>query len=145
MQRVTAASVSVRGAAVAEIGRGVLALVGVAATDTESDADALAAKIGGLRIFDDAAGAMNLALAEVGGACLVVSQFTLLGDARKGRRPSFIAAARGEAAERLYERVASRIAEAGIPVATGSFGADMAVMLVNDGPVTILLDTTRAF
>ena len=112
---------------------------------TDADADALAHKIAGLRVFDDDDGAMNVALADVGGAVLVVSQFTLLGDVRKGRRPSFIAAARGELAERLYERVAARLRDAGLHVQTGVFGADMAVELVNDGPVTILLDTKRAF
>jgi D-tyrosyl-tRNA(Tyr) deacylase len=145
VQRVSRASVSVDGETVAAIERGVLALVGVAVDDDERDADALAQKIAGLRIFTDDEGAMNRALDEVGGAVLVVSQFTLLGDARKGRRPSFIAAARGEAAERLYERVASALRAAGLPVATGRFGAMMEVALVNDGPVTILLDTKRTF
>ena len=145
VQRVTRASVSVDGALAGAIERGFLVLVGVAVDDDERDADALAQKVAGLRVFDDANGAMNLALAEAGGAVLVVSQFTLLGDVRKGRRPSFIAAARGEPAERLYERVAARLRDAGLHVATGVFGADMAVELVNDGPVTILLDTKRAF
>jgi len=145
VQRVTRASVAVDGTAIAAIGRGFLALVGVAVDDGEDDADALARKIAGLRVFDDGSDAMNLALADVRGEVLVVSQFTLLGDVRKGRRPSFIAAARGERAESLYERVARRIAADGIPVRTGAFGADMAVELVNDGPVTILLDTKRAF
>ena len=145
IQRVTRASVTVDGHIVGAIERGFLALVGVAVDDSDADADALAQKIAGLRVFDDAAGAMNLALPDVGGAVLVVSQFTLLGDVRKGRRPSFIAAARGELAERLYERVASRLRDTGFAVATGVFGADMAVELVNDGPVTILLDTKRAF
>ncbi len=145
MQRVTRASVAVAGETVGAIERGFLALVGVSVDDGEADADALAQKIAGLRVFDDAAGAMNLALADVGGAVLVVSQFTLLGDVRKGRRPSFIAAARGERAQALYERVAAGLRAAGLVVATGSFGADMAVELVNDGPVTILIDTKRAF
>jgi D-tyrosyl-tRNA(Tyr) deacylase len=145
VQRVTRASVAVAGETVGAIERGFLALVGVGTDDGESDADALAQKIAGLRVFDDANGAMNLALADVGGAVLVVSQFTLLGDVRKGRRPSFIAAARGEHAEALYERVAAQLRAAGMTVATGSFGADMAVELVNDGPVTILIDTKRAF
>ena len=145
VQRVTRASVTVDGAAIAAIGRGFLALVGVAVDDGEGDADALARKIAGLRVFDDGSDAMNLALADVGGEVLVVSQFTLLGDVRKGRRPSFIAAARGERAETLYDRVARGIAVDGIPVRTGAFGADMAVELVNDGPVTILLDTKRTF
>ncbi|MDB5070787.1 MAG: D-tyrosyl-tRNA(Tyr) deacylase [Candidatus Eremiobacteraeota bacterium] len=127
------------------IERGFLVLVGVGVDDDESDADALASKIAGLRVFDDANGAMNLALADVGGAVLVVSQFTLLGDVRKGRRPSFIAAARGEQARRLYERVAAKLRESALHAETGVFGADMAVELVNDGPVTILIDTKRAF
>ncbi len=127
------------------IERGFLLLVGVAAGDDESDAAALAQKVAGLRVFDDADDAMNLALNDVGGAVLVVSQFTLLGDVRKGRRPSFIAAARGDQAERLYERIASNLRNAGLHVETGRFGADMAVELVNDGPVTILIDTKRAF
>lgn len=145
MQRVTRASVAVGGEVVGAIERGFLALVGVSVDDGEADADALARKIAGLRVFDDAAGAMNLDLAEVGGAVLVVSQFTLLGDVRKGRRPSFIAAARGERAEALYERVAAGLRAEGLVVATGRFGADMAVELVNDGPVTILIDTKRLF
>ena len=145
VQRVTRAAVSVNGALAGAIERGFLVLVGVAVDDDERDAEALARKIAGLRVFDDAAGAMNLALADAGGAVLVVSQFTLLGDVRKGRRPSFIAAARGEQAERLYERVAAHLRETGLRVETGVFGAEMAVELVNDGPVTILLDTKRAF
>ena len=145
IQRVMRGSVTVDGRIEGAIERGLLALVGVAVDDADADADSLAHKIAGLRVFDDGAGAMNLALAEIGGAVLVVSQFTLLGDVRKGRRPSFIAAARGELAERLYERVAARLRDAGLHVETGVFGADMAVELVNDGPVTILLDTKRAF
>jgi len=145
VQRVTQASVHVAGELVGAIERGFLVLLGVAVGDDERAADAMAQKVAGLRVFDDAEGAMNLALGDVGGAVLLVSQFTLLGDARKGRRPSFVAAARGEQAERLYERVAAGVRGAGIAVATGRFGADMAVALVNDGPVTILLDTQRAF
>jgi D-tyrosyl-tRNA(Tyr) deacylase len=145
IQRVTRASVTVDGRIAGAIGHGFLALIGVAVDDADADADALAHKIAGLRVFDDGEGAMNLALADAGGAVLVVSQFTLLGDVRKGRRPSFIAAARGELAERLYERVASQLRDTGLHVETGIFGADMAVELVNDGPVTILLDTKRAF
>lgn len=145
IQRVSRASVTVGGRTAGSIARGFLALIGVAVDDTEADADALAHKIAGLRVFDDANGAMNLALADVGGAVLVVSQFTLLGDVRKGRRPSFVAAARGEHAERLYDHVAAALRRTGLPVETGRFGADMAVELVNDGPVTILLDTKRTF
>lgn len=145
IQRVTRARVSVDGETVGAIEHGLVALVGVAVDDDERAADALAQKIAGLRIFSDAADAMNLALADVGGAVLVISQFTLLGDVRKGRRPSFITAARGAHAEALYERVAAQLRAAGLTVATGRFGADMAVELVNDGPVTILIDTARAF
>ena len=145
IQRVSRASVTVDGRITGAIQRGFLALVGVAVDDADADADALAQKIAGLRVFGDGGGAMNLALADVGGAVLVVSQFTLLGDVRKGRRPSFVAAARGELAERLYERVAATLRDVGLHVETGLFGADMAVELINDGPVTILLDTKRAF
>ncbi|MDQ6942369.1 MAG: D-aminoacyl-tRNA deacylase [Candidatus Eremiobacteraeota bacterium] len=145
IQRVTRASVAVGGRVAGSIEHGLLALVGVAVDDADADADALALKIAGLRVFGDGDGAMNLALADIGGAVLVVSQFTLLGDVRKGRRPSFVAAARGELAERLYQRVADRLRAAGLYVATGVFRADMAVELVNDGPVTILLDTKRTF
>jgi len=145
VQRVTRASVTVDGRLVAAIRTGMLVLVGVAVDDTVDDARSLAAKIGGLRIFDDEDGAMNRALADVGGAILLVSQFTLLGDARRGRRPSFIHAARGDAADQLYERVAGELRAAGFRVETGIFGADMDVELTNQGPVTILLDTKRAF
>ena len=143
VQRVTRASVTVGEDVVGAIECGFLVLVGVSIDDEEHDADALARKIAGLRVFSDANDAMNLALADVGGAVLVVSQFTLLGDVSKGRRPSFVTAARGERAERLYERVASQLRDAGLPVQTGRFGAAMAVELVNDGPVTILIDTRR--
>lgn len=145
VQRVSRAAVMVDGERIGAIERGFLVLVGVAVDDDERDADALAQKIAGLRVFGDENDAMNLALADVGGAVLVISQFTLLGDARKGRRPSFIAAARGEQAEQLYERVAATVRASGLRVETGRFGADMAVELVNDGPVTILIDTKRAF
>ena len=145
VQRVTRASVRVADEVVGAIERGFLVLAGVGVDDDESDAGALAQKVAGLRVFDDEDGAMNLALADVGGAVLVVSQFTLLGDVRKGRRPSFVAAARGEQAQRLYERVAAKLRESGLHVETGVFGADMAVELVNDGPVTILIDTKRSF
>jgi D-tyrosyl-tRNA(Tyr) deacylase len=141
VQRVTRASVTIAGTRVAAIGTGFLVFAGVAVDDGPDDARALAQKIAGLRIFDDGAGAMNLDLAAVGGAILLVSQFTLLGDTRRGRRPSFIAAARGEQANALYEAVATHLRAAGLSVETGVFGADMAVELLNDGPVTILLDT----
>jgi D-tyrosyl-tRNA(Tyr) deacylase len=145
VQRVTAASVTVDGAVTGAIERGFVVLVGVAVDDDERDADALALKVAGLRVFDDGKDAMNLALADVGGAVLVISQFTLLGDVRRGRRPSFTAAARGERAEALYQRVAAKLREAELHVETGVFGAHMAVALVNDGPVTILIDTQRSF
>jgi D-aminoacyl-tRNA deacylase len=145
VQRVSRASVTVGDEALGTIERGLLVFVGVAVDDDERDADALAQKIAGLRAFDDAAGAMNLALADVGGAVLLVSQFTLLGDVRRGRRPSFVAAAGGEPAQRLCERVAAGLRTAGLRVAEGRFGADMAVALVNDGPVTILVDSKRVF
>lgn len=141
LQRVAQASVTVDGAIVGSIERGWLALVGVAQNDSDADAAKLAEKIVGLRGFEDAAGKMNLDVREAEGGVLVVSQFTLLGDCRKGRRPSFASAAAPADAERLYERVASHIADAGVPVAKGVFRAMMQVSLVNDGPVTLLLDT----
>ncbi len=118
-----------------------LVLLGVAAEDTEADARQLAQKIAGLRIFEDAQQKMNLALADVGGAMLVVSQFTLLGDCRRGRRPDFTAAARPEQAEMLYEKFVACVAEYGIPTATGRFRQHMEVELVNDGPVTLLVES----
>jgi len=130
---------------VGEIGLGLLALIGVAADDTEEDAKTIALKIAGLRIFNDDAGAMNLALADVGGAVLAVSQFTLYGDVRKGRRPSFVDAAPGEAARPLFDRVVELIRREGCTVQTGVFGATMRVTLTNEGPVTILLDSRKAF
>jgi len=145
VQRVTRASVTVASKRIGAIERGFLVLLGVAATDIERDAENMANKLAGLRIFDDASGAMNLGLTDVGGAILLVSQFTLLGDARKGRRPSFVAAARGDAARALYESVAQHLRASGLQVEQGEFGADMAVELTNDGPVTILLDTHHAF
>jgi D-tyrosyl-tRNA(Tyr) deacylase len=145
VQRVRRARVTVDGAVAGEIGLGFCVLVGVAVDDTERDADALAAKLAGLRIFPDDAGAMNVALTDAGGAVLLVSQFTLLGDARRGRRPSFAQAAKGSQAQALYEHVADRLRAQGIEVATGVFGATMDVELVNAGPVTILLDSKQAF
>lgn len=145
VQRVARAEVRVEGKVVGSIGRGLLALVGVARDDRDDDADALADKLAALRVFEDAAGKMNLAVGEVGGGVLLVSQFTLLGDVRKGNRPSFVDAAAPEEANRLYERVAARVREKGLPVATGVFRAMMEVELVNDGPVTILLDTRKLF
>ena len=127
------------------IERGLLVLLGVAQGDTEEVARELAAKIAALRVFDDAEGKMNSALNEVGGAMLVVSQFTLLGDCRKGRRPSYTAAALPAEAERLYEVFVTLQRSAGLTVATGRFRAHMQVELVNDGPVTLLLDSRKAF
>jgi len=141
IQRVSRASVTEDGETVGQIGRGFLVLVGVTHADGQAEADWLARKIAGLRLFEDAAGKMNLGLAEVGGAVLVVSQFTLYGDARKGRRPDFLQAARPEQAEPLVDYLALRLKEEGLPVATGRFRAMMEVALVNDGPVTLWLDT----
>jgi len=141
LQRVSRARVTVAGEIVGQIDRGLLVLLGVEQDDTEADTHQLADKTVQLRIFDDAAGKMNLALADVGGAVLVVSQFTLLGDCSKGRRPSFIQAAPPELAERLYEIFVAAIGVQGIHVATGQFHAMMEVELVNDGPVTLLLES----
>lgn len=145
VQRVSRASVTVDGRVTGAIGRGLLVFIGVAVDDTERDATQIGEKIAGLRIFNDDGGLMNLSLNETGGAALVVSQFTLYGDARKGRRPSFVTAAKGPPARDLYERVGTAIAGHGIEVAYGEFGAHMDVDLVNDGPVTILLDSKRTF
>ena len=145
VQRVTGASVAVEGLVRGAVGLGFMVLVGVEAGDGEADARYIVDKVAGLRVFEDAAGKMNLALNDVGGAILAISQFTLLGDARGGRRPGFTAAARPEAADPLYERVVADWRARGIAVETGVFGADMAVSLVNDGPVTILLDSRKLF
>lgn len=145
VQRVTAASVRVGDRVVGEIGAGLVALIGVARDDEAEDAEFIAAKIAGLRLFDDPSGVMNLALADIGGAVLAVSQFTLYGDARKGRRPSFIAAAPGELARPLFDRVVQLLRLAGVRTQTGEFGAEMHVALTNDGPVTILLDSRKSF
>ena len=143
VQRVSEASVAVDGQVVGAVGRGFLVLLGVTHSDGEAEAAALARKIAGLRIFEDAAGKFNLALADVGGAVLVVSQFTLYGDARKGRRPSFTDAARPEHAEPLCQWFVDCLRGEGLSVQTGRFGAMMAVHLVNDGPVTLWLDTAE--
>jgi D-tyrosyl-tRNA(Tyr) deacylase len=145
VQRVSRASVKVGGKVVGQIGLGLLVLLGVAQDDTDADADYLADKIAGLRIFEDADAKMNRALTDVGGAVLAVSQFTLFGDVRRGKRPSFDAAARPEQAMRLYENFVGRIRAAGLPCETGKFQEMMAVELVNDGPVTILLDSKKMF
>ncbi|NDY42466.1 D-tyrosyl-tRNA(Tyr) deacylase [Dissulfurirhabdus thermomarina] len=144
-QRVSEAGVKVDGEEVARIGRGALVLLGVERGDGEADARYLAEKIVSLRAFEDAEGRMNRSVADIGGGLLLVSQFTLAGDCRKGRRPSFAGAAPPEEAERLYLRVAELARGFGVPVATGRFRARMAVRLVNDGPVTLLLDSRRRF
>lgn len=140
VQRVSRASVAVGGEVVGCIGAGLCVLVGVTHDDDRAAADALAAKIWGLRIMADGEGAMNRPVADVGGQVLVISQFTLYGDTRRGRRPSWAAAARAEHAAPLVEAVVERLRALGATVATGAFGADMAVELVNDGPVTLLLE-----
>lgn len=145
IQRVSRAQVTVNGELVGKIGHGLVVLLGVAGTDTESDADYLAGKIAGLRIFADENGKMNQAAIEVGGGVLVVSQFTLYGDVRRGKRPSFDAAAAPEHARQLYEYFVQRIREVGLPCETGRFQEMMQVELVNEGPVTILLDSAKAF
>lgn len=145
LQRVSRASVEVEGRVVGRIGVGWLVLLGVAKGDADEDADRLAEKVARLRAFEDDAGKMNRAVAEVGGSILVVSQFTLLGDCRAGRRPSFLGAAEPAEAERLYLRFADRLRGLGLPVETGVFRADMKVELLNDGPVTLLLDSRKAF
>ena len=145
IQRVSRAKVMVNGEATGEIGKGLLVLLGVGTGDTDADADYLAEKIVGLRIFEDPDGKMNLSVADTTGAVLVVSQFTLYGDVRRGKRPSFDAAAPPQHARRLYEYFVERIRTAGLTCATGRFQEMMQVELVNDGPVTILLDSAKAF
>jgi D-tyrosyl-tRNA(Tyr) deacylase len=140
VQRVSEAGVTVEGRVAGAIGKGLLVLVGIGHADTEETARTLAAKIARLRIFQDAEGKMNLSVQDVGGGVLAVSQFTLLADARKGNRPSFTDAAPPEAANRLYEAFCAALADLGLPVARGIFGAHMDVRLTNDGPVTIILD-----
>ena len=143
IQRVSEAEVTVDGDSTGRIGRGLAVLLGVGTRDGEAEVDWLAEKIVGLRVFEDNAGKMNHSLAEVGGAMLVVSQFTLYGNARKGRRPSFTEAAPPEMAERLYEAFVARVRSLGIEVATGRFREHMLVRLVNDGPVTLWIDTAE--
>lgn len=145
VQRVNRARVRVGGETAGEIGTGLLALVGVRADDGPADAAYIAGKIRDLRVFEDDAGKMNRSLGDVGGAVLAVSQFTLYGDCRKGRRPSFDHAAPPDLARRLFEAAVSHLRAAGVPVETGRFQARMAVELVNDGPVTVLLDSRRTF
>lgn len=143
VQRVNEAQVVVGDELCGRIGRGLVVLLGVAVGDTTDDARQVAEKLVGLRIFDDADGKMNLSLADVGGAMLVVSQFTLLGDCRKGRRPSFVGAAPPELGEALYEALVAEVRQRGIQVATGRFRQHMQVSLTNDGPVTLLVDSRR--
>ena len=145
VQRVSRASVTVDGEITGAIERGLLVLLGVGGDDNESDADYLAAKISGLRIFEDDHEKMNLSVQEVNGAILAVSQFTLFGDVRKGKRPSFDAAARPERAKELYEYFVAQVRGTGLRCETGVFQAMMQVELVNDGPVTILLDSKKVF
>jgi D-aminoacyl-tRNA deacylase len=144
VQRVSTAKVEVDGDVVGEIGTGVLVLLGVAKGDGSADAKFLATKISQLRIFPDEAGKMNRSLSEAGGALLAVSQFTLYGDCRKGRRPSFDAAAPPDLARELYEHFVEEVRRIGLPVQTGVFQAHMAVSLVNDGPVTLLVESPAA-
>jgi len=141
VQRVSSASVDVGGERVGEIARGLLVLLGVADGDEANDARWMAEKIVSMRIFEDDEGKMNLSLEDVGGPLLTVAQFTLLGDCRKGRRPSFVKAARPELAEKLYREFVGMVEGLGVPTATGRFQAHMTVSLVNDGPVTILVES----
>jgi len=145
VQRVSRAQVTVGGEITGKINRGLLVLLGVTHTDAEADADYLADKIAGLRIFEDGDGKMNLDVAAIGGGVLVVSQFTLYGDVRRGKRPSFDAAAPPDRARQLYEHFVERIRASGLPCETGRFQEMMQVELVNDGPVTILSDSSKAF
>ena len=142
LQRVTSASVSVDGKVVGEISAGLLVLLGVGHRDTEAEAKWMADKTADLRIFEDDGGKMNLSLLDVGGSALVVSQFTLLGDCRKGRRPAFTAAAEPKLANQLYERYAEMLGHRGVFIQKGIFAADMKVQLLNDGPVTMVIDRT---
>jgi D-tyrosyl-tRNA(Tyr) deacylase len=145
VQRVSQCSVTVDGQIAGQIGRGLLVLLGVTHDDTQADVDYLAEKTTGLRVFEDDAGKMNRSVLDVGGQVLVVSQFTLWGDCRRGKRPSFTAAAAPELAEPLYEAFVAAVQRLGVPTSTGTFRAHMDVALVNDGPVTLLLDSRKAF
>jgi D-tyrosyl-tRNA(Tyr) deacylase len=145
VQRVSEASVAVEGAVVGQIGPGLLVLLGVSSGDTDADADYLAEKIAGLRIFEDADGKMNRSVADAGGAVLAISQFTLYGDVRRGKRPSFDDAARPDRARELYEHFVAQIRRCNLRCETGRFQAMMSVSLVNEGPVTILLDSAKLF
>ena len=143
--KVLDAKVEVEGRVISQINRGLLVLLGSEEGDDEADISYIAEKVAGLRIFEDAAGKMNLSIREAGGEILVVSQFTLLGDARKGRRPSFIRAGAPNEAEQRYERAVDALIKTGIPVKTGIFRQHMRVSSINDGPVTILLDSRKLF
>jgi len=145
IQRVSSAQVTVAGSVVGQIASGLLVLLGVAEDDTQDDVIYLAGKTADLRVFEDADGKMNLSVKSVGGEVLVVSQFTLLGDCRKGRRPSFVRAARPEQGDALYQSFVAELRGQGLHVETGRFQEHMAVALVNDGPVTLLLDSRREF
>jgi D-tyrosyl-tRNA(Tyr) deacylase len=145
VQRVSKAGVTIDGITTATIGRGLVILLGIRREDSAGDCAWLADKIIHLRIFPDSDGKMNTSLADMGGAMLIISQFTLHGDCRKGRRPGFSAAAPPQIAEPLYNRFVEEVRERGIPVATGTFQTEMAVELVNDGPVTLLLDSEKTF
>ena len=145
VQRVTSSSVTVNGEISGAIGAGLMVLIGVSADDTEADLKYMAEKVPNLRIFDDENGVMNRSVLDVGGSILAVSQFTLYGDARGGRRPSYIRAAKPDKADGLYEQLIARWREKGIHVETGVFRTDMQVSLINDGPVTILLDSEKNF
>jgi D-tyrosyl-tRNA(Tyr) deacylase len=144
-QRVLESHVEVDGKRVGEIGRGAMILLGVGEGDTEKDCQYLVDKVAGLRVFNDSEGKMNLNITDVGGAVLVVSQFTLYGDCRKGRRPSFSSAAAPERANELYQKFCAGLRALGLTVAEGIFQADMKVHILNDGPVTLLLDSARQF
>ena len=145
VQRVSEARVRVDGQVVGEIARGLLVLLGVSGQDTAADVTYMASKIRGLRIFPDEQGKMNRSVEDIQGAVLLVSQFTLYGDARGGRRPSFIQAAPPDTAKALYEDAVRELRAAGVPVETGVFQADMQVELINDGPITLLLDSSKQF
>lgn len=145
IQRVAKAKVEVDEKLISEINQGLMVLVGVTKTDTKEDIEYIASKISNLRIFTDGNDKMNLSLKDIGGEILLVSQFTLYGDARKGRRPSFTESASGEFAEEVYESLIKHLRDEGFTVKTGQFGADMQVSLVNDGPVTIQLDSSKIY
>lgn len=144
-QRVQHASVQIDGQAVAAIGTGALVFLGVGQDDTREDVEVMARRVARLRVFSDDAGKMNLSLDDIGGECIVVSQFTLYGDCSKGRRPSFVRAREPSEAEALYLEFVDALRTYGVPVQTGRFGADMQITLCNDGPVTMLLDTEKRF